>query len=64
MKGESTKKNVPIAIRVSEPLDRDLREIARRADRPVGYVVRELAIRGLSLYRTDKKLRENGTADK
>jgi hypothetical protein len=52
------KKDQPLALRVPISLLRTIEEIAVNTDRPVGYVARELMVRGLSLYRQDGQLRD------
>ena len=42
----------------SSLLDR-LTEIAEHEDRPIGYVARELMLRGLNLYESDARLRDS-----
>jgi predicted transcriptional regulator len=51
------KKDVGISTRVSDTVDRRLKEIADEHDRKPAYVIRELLLRGLSLYEADGKLR-------
>lgn len=55
---ESEKKDQPLALRVPSSLLNKLNEISRLDDRPLGYVARELMVRGLSLYQHDGKLRD------
>jgi len=54
------KKEVGISTRVADSLKRELDAIADEHDRKPAYVIRELLIRGLSLYRRDGKLRDEG----
>jgi len=54
------KKEITIGMKVQDSVRRQIEEIATNEDRPVGYVARELMIRGLSLYRRDGKLRDEG----
>jgi hypothetical protein len=58
------KKDQPLALRVPESLLNMLAEIAVIQDRPLGYVARELMVRGLALYRADGKLRDDAPARK
>jgi hypothetical protein len=52
------KKDVPLAMKVPESLRIEIELIANREDRPVGYVARELMIRGLACYKNDGHLRD------
>ena len=52
------KKDQPLALRVPVSLLDTLGDIARAEDRPLGYVARELMIRGLGLYSADGHLRD------
>ncbi len=52
------KKEITIGMKVQETIRRQIEEIAADEDRPVGYVARELMIRGIALYRLDGKLRD------
>lgn len=51
------KKTVQIAVKIPDWLDSELSNICSKEDRPMGYVARELMIRGLELYRKDGFLR-------
>lgn len=53
------KKTVQIGVKISDSLNSLIEEICTNEDRPVGYVARELMIRGLALYRLDGKLRDD-----
>ena len=53
------KKDQPLALRVPVSLLKLINEISDKEDRPVGYVARELMIRGLALYQNDGKLRDD-----
>jgi hypothetical protein len=52
------KKSVQIAVKLPESLYATIEAICAAQDRPVGYVARELMVRGLSLYERDGKLRD------
>lgn len=52
------KKDQPLSLRVPSSVITKLNEISEAEDRPLGYVARELLIRGLSLYDVDRKLKE------
>jgi len=56
------KKTVQIGVKIPGSLNETLEDICAREDRPLGYVARELMVRGLGLYRLDGKLREEKTA--
>lgn len=56
------KKDVGIATRVPDSIKRRLDEIADEHDRKPAYVIRELLLRGLSLYEVDGKLRGEAPA--
>lgn len=51
------KKDQPLALRVPGSLLEEITNISETEDRPLGYVARELMIRGLELYRRDGLLR-------
>ena len=53
------KKEITIGMKVSASLRRKIEEIAGDEDRPVGYVARELMVRGLALFLSDGKLRDD-----
>lgn len=57
--GKFEKKDSPLTIKVGESLKREIESIASNEDRPVGYVIRELMVRGLDLYRADGLLRSS-----
>lgn len=54
---EFEKKEEPLALRLPASLKNRLIAIAYEQDRPVGYVARELMLRGLQLFEQDGKLR-------
>jgi predicted transcriptional regulator len=56
------KKDVGIATRIPESIDQRLKEIADEHDRKPAYVIRELLLRGLSLYEMDGNLRGEAPA--
>ena len=56
------KKNVNFSLKVPESLLEALGAIGEHEDRPLGYVGRELMIRGLALYRVDGRLRDEPVA--
>lgn len=58
----STKKSEQIAFKVVPAVAAQLSEIAAQEDRPVGYVARELMMRGLALYQQDGQLK-GGASD-
>lgn len=59
----SEKKNENFSLKMPVSLMQALTEIAESEDRPLGYVGRELMLRGLRLYRQDGRLRDvNGDA--
>jgi carbamoylphosphate synthase small subunit len=60
MPDASAKKTKQILINVEPSVGEVILRIAESEDRPVGYVARELMIRGLALYRRDGKLRDEG----
>lgn len=51
------KKSENLGLKVTASLLELLGEISEKEDRPLGYVARELMIRGISLYEIDGKLR-------
>lgn len=55
---KSEKKSVQIAVKISETLNAEIEAICSVEDRPVGYVARELMLRGLALYKLDGRLRD------
>ena len=55
---EKEKKDHPLALRVSASIHQYLVEISREHDRPLGYVARELIVRGMNLYQKDGILKE------
>lgn len=52
------KKDAPITLKVQASLLSQLKEISDLEDRPLGYVARELMVRGIGLYRADGQLRD------
>jgi predicted transcriptional regulator len=56
------KKEIVIGTKIPETLKSRLDEIAEYEDRQISYVVRELMLRGLSLYDIDGKLRGEAPA--
>jgi len=58
------KKSEQIAMKLIPDLLAELEQISRDEDRPLGYVARELMIRGLALYRVDGRLRDEPQAAK
>jgi hypothetical protein len=52
------KKEVTVGTRVDEETKRILDRIVEKEDRTLGYVTRELMLRGLALYKQDGLLRE------
>lgn len=57
------KKSENLALKVQATFLQTLGEIAEHEDRPLGYVARELMMRGLALYRQDGKLRNEQTVN-
>jgi hypothetical protein len=55
---EREKKTQTLAMKVQASLLDRLNDIATDEDRPIGYVARELMLRGLKLYESDVGLRE------
>lgn len=51
------KKTIQIAVKLPESLFHQIEDVCAKEDRPVGYVARELMLRGLSLYEQDGRLR-------
>lgn len=58
------KKSAQLGIKVSASTLATIEQIAVNEDRPVGYVARELMIRGLGLYRQDGRLRDDAQPTK
>ena len=56
---EHEKKTVQIGVKLPESLYIEIERICKAEDRPVGYVARELMVRGLNLYSVDGYLRDN-----
>lgn len=52
------KKEITVGTRIDEETQRKLERIVDLEDRKIGYVVRELMLRGLALYEIDGKLRD------
>lgn len=55
------KKTENFSLKVPSSLMETLSDISEKEDRPLGYVGRELMIRGLRLYRKDGRLRDDQT---
>ncbi len=55
---DKPKKIEMIGLKVGAPDKEVLKEICEEHDRPLGYVARELMLRGLAAYRRDGKLKE------
>jgi hypothetical protein len=51
------KRVIPVPTKLSEEEKAAYLEVGSESDRPLGYVVRELALRGLVEFRKDGKLR-------
>jgi hypothetical protein len=51
------KKVLNVGVKVNEEMRQELEAIAAAEDRPMSYVVRELAVRGLALYKQDGRLK-------
>ena len=60
----SEKKDVVVGMKVSESTKRILDRIADEEDRTISYITRELMLRGLSLYQSDGKLKDDGPVAK
>lgn len=56
-RGAGLKKSEPLTIKISEADKKLLAEICKREDRPLGYVARELMLRGLAAYNEDFELK-------
>lgn len=56
------KKDVPVTMKIASSVRDTIEQIGLNEDRPIGYVARELMLRGLALYKRDGLLRdpENG----
>jgi hypothetical protein len=57
------KKSEQVLIMLVPETFADIKSIAAAEDRPLGYVARELMIRGLGLYRSDGRLRDDANGD-
>jgi hypothetical protein len=55
---KAEKKSVQIAVKLPESVFQLIEQVCSKEDRPVGYVARELMLRGLTLYRNDGLLRD------
>ena len=55
----SQKKSEQVLVMLVPDTFEVMKEIAAAEDRPLGYVARELMIRGLALYRVDGRLRDD-----
>jgi hypothetical protein len=62
MSSKEEKKSKQILVNVGESVDRLIDTIAKKEDRPAGYVVRELMLRGLTLYMADGILKDSEIA--
>ncbi len=62
MPPQNEKKTIQIGVKIPESLYQILEEVCQAEDRPVGYVARELMVRGLALYRVDGFLKDNNSA--
>jgi hypothetical protein len=60
---EREKKTQTLAMKVQASLLDRLNDIAEHEDRPIGYVARELMVRGLGLYEQDGRLRGSQAAN-
>lgn len=58
MKPETHKRNETVPVKLSLLEKGEFEEIAGAEDRPLGYVIRELALRGKAAYRKDHRLKE------
>lgn len=58
---ETKKKVVMVGVKVDEPTREMLGAVCGKEDRPLGYVVRELMLRGLAAYLRDGSLKEPPT---
>jgi len=54
----SEKKSEQVAVKLAPATLEMIEQICQIEDRPVGYVVRELMVRGLSQYQIDGRLRD------
>jgi hypothetical protein len=59
MPDQFEKKDIPLPLKVPSSLKLVLERIAVHEDRPVGYVARELMVRGLGQYQKDGRLRDD-----
>lgn len=57
------KKIEPLPMKVSGEIKDALAIIAERYDRPLGYVARELMLRGLAAFRRDGQLKDSARQD-
>ena len=53
------KQIIPISVKVNAPVEELILRLAAREDRGKSYVVRELMLRGLTLYKEDGRLKLN-----
>jgi SOS-response transcriptional repressor LexA len=58
MTTDKPKKVLTVPVKLDEPTKKDFLTIAGKEDRPLGYVIRELALRGRALYKKDKGLKD------
>lgn len=63
MSQNSEKKSEQILINIEPSSFRVLAHIAETEDRPLGYVARELMVRGLALYAADGNLKDNSSME-
>ena len=64
MATDKPKKVLTVPVKVDDPTKRAFEKIGEAEDRPLGYVVRELAVRGMALYAKDGKLRDTDAEKK
>lgn len=62
MARKSQKKSEQVLVMLVPETFNELKSIATAEDRPLGYVARELMIRGLNLYAQDGYLKDNNSA--
>lgn len=56
--GSLPKRNETVPVKLSGPEKELFKQIGKDNDRPLGYVIRELALRGKKLYDKDRQLKE------
>lgn len=59
----SQKKSEQVLVMLVPEMFEQMKQIAAANDRPLGYVARELMVRGLALYRVDGKLRDDANVE-